>query len=196
MNITKVLRRIGGGSAARDAYQVQQQLAAEQLQLLCQPGGFRHRATALDATARALAFCGDLAADAMPREARRSGLGDRYGACWYQQSRACRILASAEWAPLTADRLPGGGRTIHPRDPLEGHPDVEPAFLRLCHEPDLRSRALILDRGLAPALHRHLPEAASVLAAVGTAYLQAANATTVAHGSVRPARAAAVGGVR
>lgn len=185
MNLTAFYRRIGG-SSARDSYQALQQAATDQLYLLTQPGGPRHRAAALDAAARAHAFCGDLAADALPREARRSGEGHRYGAWWYQEGRACRILASAEWARLTLDQDPDQVHPIHPRDPLEGHPDVEPAFLRLCHEPDLTNRAQIIRRRLAPALLRHLPEADSVLTIVADSYLHAAaNASLEADQPVR-----------
>lgn len=205
--LTALHRRISGGSPARDTYQALAQAATEQLDLLQQPGDSEHRATALDAAARALAFCGDLAADALPRQARRSGEGHRYGAWLYQESRACRILASAEWARLSLDLYPDHADSqvhpIYPRDPLEDHPAVEPAFLQLCHQPDLARRALLIRQRLTPALLRHLPDAEDVLVIVAESYLQAvtnASATTYpsAAGSAPtwPVQTAAAGNAR
>lgn len=179
MDFTDLYRRIRG-TCARDSYQELQQTASSQLQLLQHPGDARHRAAALDAAGRALVGCGDLAEYAHPRQARRSGLGHRYGYWSYEEARACRVLASVEWARLALEEDPDHIHPIHPRDPLEGHPDVEPVFLRLCHEPDLEMRALTIRRRLAPALHRHLPEAEMVLTIIAESYLQAATNTTAA----------------
>jgi hypothetical protein len=182
MNLT-TLRPLLTGPNARDAYDLQLRAVADQLTQLEQPARPVGRAAALDAAARAMALAGDLAPDVSAR-----GRGTRVPGCsqqvrWYQLGRACRILASAEWARHALDEEgPDRVHRIHARDPLEDHPDVEPAFLRLCHTPDPAHRARLIRGPLAAALRPSLPDAGgemhTLLEVVAAAYLQAATVGT------------------